>query len=85
MDTEIYRAEIKLPVEIMQKALKLRNSTRTIYLALYIHGKPASSKEVARLVSHARAYVNMRLQQLVDLNLATVTLRGKTKYFEAIR
>lgn len=82
-NAEIYRAKIKLPVEIMEKALNLRNSTRTIFIALYVNGKPATSSEIAKLVGHGRAYVNMRLQQLVDRNYATVEQRGKEKFFEA--
>lgn len=78
----MYRAKIDLPVEIMQKALNLRNSTRLIFIALYVHGKPASSSEVAKLVGHGRAYVNMRLQQLVEMDYAVVEQRGKEKFFE---
>lgn len=86
MDIVEYRAEINLPVEVMQKALKLKNSMRNIYIALYIAGKPMMSSEVAHLVGHERAYVNMRLQQLVDLgDYARVEQKGKAKYFEAIK
>lgn len=74
----------ELPKEIMEKALNLRNSVRTIYIALYASGKPSSSVEIALKVGHARAYVNMRLQQLADRNLVRVTVKGKTKFFEVI-
>lgn len=85
MTTEEYRAKIELPVEIMRKALNLRNSMRNIYIALYITNKPSTSSEIATLVGHERAYVNMRLQQLVDQEYVTVQQKGKIKYFEAKR
>jgi DNA-binding transcriptional regulator GbsR (MarR family) len=72
----------QLPREILEKAVTLRNSVRKIYLALYTNGKPSTSTEIAQLVGQARAHVNMRLQQLVDMGLAKVELRGRTKYFE---
>ena len=73
----------QLPREILEKAVTLRNSVRKIYLTLYTNGKPSTSTEIAQLVGQARAHVNMRLQQLVDMDLASVKLRGRTKYFEA--
>lgn len=82
MDTEIFHADIKLPPEIMQRALKLRNSTRNIFIALYVIGKPSTCVEIAAFIGLARAYVNMRLQQLVDMNEATVERKGKINYFE---
>jgi len=72
----------KLPREILEKAVNLRNSVRKIYIALYINNKPSTSQEIAQLVGQARAHVNMRLQQLVDMNLVTVERKGRTKYFE---
>ena len=72
----------QLPREILEKAVTLRNSVRKIYIALYTNGKPSTSTEIAQLVGQARAHVNMRLQQLVDMGLASVKLRGRTKYFE---
>ena len=72
----------KLPREILEKAVNLRNSVRKIYVALYSNKKPSTSQEIALLVGQARAHVNMRLQQLVDMNLVTVERKGRTKYFE---
>jgi len=72
----------QLPREILEKAVTLRNSVRKVYIALYTNGKPSTSTEIAQLVGQARAHVNMRLQQLVDMGLASVELRGKAKYFE---
>lgn len=80
-----FNVDIKLPVDVMEKALKLRNSIRAIYIALYTIGRPCTSEEVAQSVGHARAYVNMRLQGLVDMGYATVESKGKTKYFEATK
>jgi DNA-binding transcriptional regulator GbsR (MarR family) len=72
----------QLPREILEKAVTLRNSVRKIYIALYTTGKPSTSTEIAQLVGQARAHVNMRLQQLVDMGLVTVEPKGRTKYFE---
>ena len=72
----------KLPREILETAVNLRNSVRKIYVALYANGKPSTSQEIAQLVGQARAHVNMRLQQLVDMNLVTVERKGRPKYFE---
>jgi len=72
----------QLPREILEKAVTLRNSVRKIYITLYTNGKPSTSTEIAQLVGQARAHVNMRLQQLVDMRLVTVTSKGRTKYFE---
>lgn len=73
---------VKLPREILEKAVDLRNSVRRIYIALCTNGKPSTSTEIAELVGQARAHVNMRLQQLVDMGLATVERKERTKYFE---
>ena len=73
----------KLPREILEKAVTLRNSVRRIYMALYSNGKPSTSTEMAQLVGEARAHVNMRLQQLVDMGIVTVERKGRKKYFEA--
>lgn len=73
----------QLPREILEKAINLRNSTRRIYIALYSNQKPSTSTEIAKLVGHARSNVNMRLQQLVDMGLASVERKGRKKYFEA--
>lgn len=72
-----------LPREVLERAVNLRNSVRKIYLALYSSGRPSTSSEIAILVHQARAHVNMRLQQLVDMGLASVELKGRKKYFEA--
>jgi DNA-binding transcriptional regulator GbsR (MarR family) len=73
----------KLPREILEKAVNLRNSVRKIYIALYAEGEPSTSTEIAEIVGQARSHVNMRLQQLVDMGLAKVELKGRKKYFEA--
>lgn len=73
----------QLPREILEKAVDLRNSVRGIYIALYNNGRPSTSTEIAELVGHARAHVNMRLQQLVDMGLVSVERKGRKKYFEA--
>lgn len=77
--------ETELPVEVMKKALGLRNAMRGIFLALYRHGEPATSVEIAGMVKHARAYVNMRLIQLEELGLVReVEGEGRAKHYEVI-
>jgi DNA-binding transcriptional regulator GbsR (MarR family) len=73
----------KLPREILEKAIDLRNSIRRIYIALYAKGEPSTSTEIAQLVGQARSHVNMRLQQLVDMGLVSVERKERKKYFEA--
>lgn len=60
----------KLPDNILRKAVTLRNCIRQIYIALYSLGAPSQSSEIAKLVGHSNAYVDMRLNQLVDMGLA---------------
>lgn len=74
----------QLPVPIMEKALNLRNCERLIFIELFKRGIASTSSEIAQIVGHERAYVNMRLQQLVDRGYVKCEQRGKTKYFEVI-
>lgn len=74
----------ELPREILEKAVNLRNAVRTIFIALYSIGKPVTAQEIAQIVGHARAYVNMRLNQLEDMGLVKSKQRGKEKLFEVI-
>ena len=74
----------ELPREILEKAVKLRNAVRTIFIALYSIGKPVTAQEIAKIVGHARAYVNMRLNQLEDMGLVKSKQRGKEKLFEVV-
>lgn len=76
--------KIEYPKEILQKAVKLRNAVRTIYLELYRVGKPITADEIAKVVGHARAYVNMRLNQLEDMGLIKSTHDGKEKLYEVL-
>lgn len=59
----------ELPHELMAKAITLRNSSRKIFVALCNCKEPKSSEDIAGLVEESRAYVNMRLLQLVDQGL----------------
>ena len=59
----------QLPHELMVKAINLRNSSRKIYVALCNCKEPKSASDMAKLVGESRAYVNMRLLQLVDQDL----------------
>ena len=74
----------ELPREILEKAVNLRNAVRTIFIALYSIGKPVTAQEIAKIVGHARAYVNMRLNQLEDMGLVKSKQRGKEKLFEVV-
>jgi len=70
-----------LPVEILEKAVQLRNSLRTIYIALYKLQKPSTATEVAQAVGKARAYVSMRLNQLADMGLVKCLKERRAKFY----
>jgi len=72
----------KVPRKILETAVNLRDSLRNVYLALYEMGKPSTASEVAEKVGAARAYINMRLNQLVDMGLVKRTKQGRKIYFE---
>lgn len=72
----------ELPRSILEKALNLRNSVRTIYLEVFSAGKPITADDIAKSVGHARAYVNMRLNQLEDMGYVKHTHDGKIKLYE---
>lgn len=74
----------ELPKEVLQKAISLRNAVKTVYLALYAAGKPSTADEIAKIVGHARAYVNMRLNQLEDMGMVTSKPHGREKVFEVV-
>jgi len=59
----------QLSPELLLKAANLRNSSRKIFVALCNCKEPKSSSDIAELVGESRAYVNMRLLQLVDQDL----------------
>lgn len=73
----------KMPRQVLENAVRLRDPLRTIYLTLYTHG-PATSSEIAELMVHARAYVNMRLNQLVDMGLAERSPEGRKVKFKVV-
>lgn len=75
----------KLPRAILEKAVKLRDPLKHVFIALYSYG-PASATELAGLLNHNRAYVSMRLNQLADMGLIKRTrLRDRTVVFEVIK
>jgi DNA-binding MarR family transcriptional regulator len=74
----------KLPREILERAVQLRNHHRIIFIALYTHG-PATAQQIAELVGHKRAYVHMRLIELVERGLAKSWREGRTVKFEVVR
>jgi DNA-binding transcriptional regulator GbsR (MarR family) len=77
-------SKVELPKEILENAVNLRNAVRLIYIELYLAGKPTSADDVAKLVHHARAYVNMRLNQLEDMGKIKSIHDGKTKLYEVV-
>lgn len=72
----------QLPREILEKAVQLKNCQRNIFIALYSKGKPCSAQEIANIVRVERAYVHMRLLQLVEIGLVKDHREGKQKLFE---
>lgn len=74
----------ELPREVLEKAVNLRNAVRMIYIELYTAGKRLTADDLAKLVHHARPYVNMRLNQLEDMGLVKSIHDGKTKLYEVV-
>jgi DNA-binding transcriptional regulator GbsR (MarR family) len=74
----------RLPREILEKAIQLRDPLKTVFIALYSTGKPCTATEIAQLVGKARAYVCMRLNQLVDMKLVETQKKGKYKLYQVI-
>jgi DNA-binding MarR family transcriptional regulator len=58
--------ENQLSPALLLKAANLRNSTKRIFVELCKCKEPQSVSAIAELVGESRAYVNMRLLQLVD-------------------
>jgi DNA-binding MarR family transcriptional regulator len=75
----------KLPREILEKAVQLRNHHRAIFIALYRLGEPATAQQIAQLVGHKRPYVHMRLLELVDRGLVKTWREGRTAKFEVAK
>lgn len=74
----------KVPRKILEKAVTLRDPYRDIYLGLYGLARPATAKDVAQLVGHARAYVHMRLLELKERGLVKVSYEERTAKFEVV-
>jgi len=72
----------KIPRKILETAVNLRDALRTVYLTLYEMGEPATAQQVAEKLGAARAYINLRLNQLADMGLVKRTKQGKKIYFE---
>jgi len=75
----------KLPREILEKAIQLRDPLKTVFIALYSYGKPCTASEIAETIEKSRAYTCMRLNQLADMKLVKVTRQGRTKLYEVIK
>jgi len=73
-----------LPLWMLQKAVQLRNHHKLVFIALYSHG-PATATQIAKLVEHQRAYVHMRLIELVDRGLVKSSREGRKVIFEVIQ
>ena len=57
----------QLTPELINKAINLKNCSRKIFVSLCNCKEPKSSSDVAKIVGESRAYVNMRLNQLLEL------------------
>lgn len=57
----------QLTPELINKAMNLKNCSRKIFVSLCNCKEPKSSSDVAKIVGESRAYVNMRLNQLLEL------------------
>jgi DNA-binding MarR family transcriptional regulator len=73
----------KLPREVLEKAVMLKDPLKTIFIALYCKGL-TTPIEIAEEVGHARAYVHMRLVQLEAMGLASRKYDGKKVKFEVV-
>ena len=74
----------ELPRWVLERAVNLRNAVRAIFIELATSEKPITADEIAVKVGHARAYVNMRLNQLEDMGYIKHTHDGKMKLYEVI-
>ena len=72
------------PKKVLEKAVKLKDPLKRIYLVLYSCGKPTTPTEIAEELNHARAYVHMRLCQLESMGLAKRSREGRRVKFEAV-
>ena len=70
-----------LPYPMLQKAVQLKNHHRVVFIALFNHGS-ATATQIAELVGHERAYVHMRLIELVDRGLVKSSREGRKVIFE---
>jgi len=74
--------ETRIPRHILEKAVKLKDPLRQIFMALYTAGKPSTASEIAELTDLSRAYASARLNQLVAMGLVKRSRKGKTVMFE---
>jgi DNA-binding transcriptional regulator GbsR (MarR family) len=74
----------RLPREILEKAVQLRDPLKTVFIALYSTGKPCTATEIAQLVGKQRAYVSMRLNQLETMHLVESYRKGRFKLFKVV-
>jgi DNA-binding transcriptional regulator GbsR (MarR family) len=74
----------RLPREILEKAVQLRDSLKNVFITLYTAGKPCTATEIAQLTGKARAYTCMRLNQLVDMKLVETQKKGRHKLYQVI-
>lgn len=72
-----------IPRDILEKAVRLRNHQKEMYLVLFELGT-ATAMQVAEKVNHERAYVHMRLLELEERGLVRATKSGRKKLFEVV-
>jgi DNA-binding transcriptional regulator GbsR (MarR family) len=74
----------KLPRTVLEKAVKLSDPLKKIYLTLYFCEEPTTPKEIAKKLGYARAYVHMRLCQLESMDLVRRVEDKRKVRFEAL-
>lgn len=74
-----------LPRVVLERAVRLDNALKRIYLLVAECREPVSASDVAEKIGYHRAYVSMRLNQLVTMECLTAKKQGRVKLFKMPR
>ena len=74
----------KLPRKVLEKAVKLSDTLKKVYITLYFCEEPTTPKEIAQKLGFARAYVHIRFCQLESMGLVKRFETEKRVKYEAI-
>jgi len=74
----------KLPRDVLETAVKLRDPLKRIYLVLYCFQRPATPSEIAKELNHTREYVHMRLIQLELMGMSKRSREGRKVKFQVV-